>query len=109
MYDINRIGPEFIDLNDYCVICLDNKINIRTNCGHFYHAKCLIEWLKRKNTNPCPLCMGTEFNPVKIYCQKCLHGLKIAHIKLNNLNGFIYEYEYLKCDNCDKISLINKT
>ena len=41
-----------------CVICLENykkedKISI-LSCDHYYHTKCLNEWLKKKQE--CPLC-----------------------------------------------------
>lgn len=41
-----------------CIICLENykigdKISI-LSCEHFYHKKCLNEWLKKKEE--CPLC-----------------------------------------------------
>jgi len=41
-----------------CIICLENykkddKISI-LSCDHYYHTKCLNEWLKKKEE--CPLC-----------------------------------------------------
>lgn len=42
--------------NDDCPICLsDSKTDlIRTECGHFFHKKCLQNWLETNNT--CPVC-----------------------------------------------------
>ena len=68
-YDINAEGPYFVNSNDSCAICLDKNVNLRTHCNHFYHGGCLLAWLKKKANNPCPLCMGTNYNPTKVYCQ----------------------------------------
>ena len=44
--------------NEQCSICLDEFIENETlfqlNCQHYYHEKCLKDWLK-KNRN-CPIC-----------------------------------------------------
>lgn len=41
-----------------CSICLTRlrgkKEAIETNCGHFYHTKCLMKWLKMSSS--CPEC-----------------------------------------------------
>lgn len=29
---------------------------VRTGCGHYYHGKCLQDWMKRSRS--CPLCRG---------------------------------------------------
>lgn len=47
------------DIANECVVCLDTfntgeKIRI-LDCGHYYHTKCIDEWLKNKN---CPKCFG---------------------------------------------------
>lgn len=48
------------DGKDMCPICQD-KLMINTNiittkCNHMFHAKCLSEWVKYKNT--CPVCVA---------------------------------------------------
>lgn len=45
--------------NNECIICLEpflkkDNISIINKCGHYYHAKCLSLWFKRKES--CPLC-----------------------------------------------------
>jgi hypothetical protein len=80
-YDINAEGPYFVNSNDSCAICLDNDVNLRTHCNHFYHGNCLLTWLKKKVNNPCPLCMGTNYNPVKVYCKKCHSGDILVNIQ----------------------------
>lgn len=54
---------EFItDYNrNECPICTEqlNGIICKSNCGHYYHKSCLIEWL-RDNNNSC------------VTCRKCL-------------------------------------
>ena len=74
-------GPYFVNSNDNCAICLDNNVNLRTHCNHFYHAACLSEWLKKKVNNPCPLCMGTTYNPVKLYCKECHAGDRLVNVQ----------------------------
>lgn len=43
--------------NDICSICLDdtkNSVNYKTQCNHYFHKKCLDEWLIKSKT--CPIC-----------------------------------------------------
>ena len=54
---IRKIKEDELLLNE-CIICLENykkddKISI-LSCDHYYHTKCLNEWLKKKEE--CPLC-----------------------------------------------------
>lgn len=79
-YDINAEGPYFVNSNDTCAICLEKHVNLRTHCNHFYHGNCLLAWIKKKANNPCPLCMGTTYNPVKVYCQECHCGDVLVNI-----------------------------
>ena len=37
-----------------CGICRESGCNLKTECGHSFHEKCLNQWLKKKNT--CPYC-----------------------------------------------------
>ena len=41
-----------------CNVCLENfnegQISIKLDCGHFFHEKCIVHWLKMRNT--CPVC-----------------------------------------------------
>jgi E3 ubiquitin-protein ligase RNF115/126 len=41
-----------------CAICLSDvqlkEETILLPCGHMYHCKCILEWLKQNNT--CPVC-----------------------------------------------------
>ena len=41
-----------------CSICLDDcPIGTKpTQCGHFFHAKCIKEWKKQDNGDTCPMC-----------------------------------------------------
>ena len=27
-----------------CEICGNYKVNVKTNCGHYFHFKCLLDW-----------------------------------------------------------------
>lgn len=62
---LGRIGKEALKSlkmeTEPCSICLDNLsgskpagVPTRMTCSHVFHDRCLLEWLKRKNT--CPLC-----------------------------------------------------
>ena len=57
---LNSYGlTEFItDYNDNtCPICIEklNGIICKSNCGHYYHKSCIIEWIK-DNNNTCLTC-----------------------------------------------------
>lgn len=43
-----------------CSICYDiintNKNITKTECGHCFHTKCLMNWIGRQNKNSCPNC-----------------------------------------------------
>ena len=71
-YEWKREENAFAEIQESansCTICLVNDPNTLTNCGHFYHLKCIIEWFHR---NPkCPLCIKNNYNPVKFYCLSC--------------------------------------
>jgi len=45
--------------NKDCPICLQEKSNCRTTCGHFFHKSCLEEWLQISQT--CPICKKVNF------------------------------------------------
>ena len=45
------------------------KIKIELNCGHQYHARCLLEY--QQFLTECPKCRLTKLYPVKVYCYKC--------------------------------------
>ena len=60
-----------LDNVDYeCSICLENGTNTVLKCGHIYHYKCMLEWVKVCITNKtdltCPLCRGIECKKIKI-------------------------------------------
>jgi E3 ubiquitin-protein ligase DOA10 len=45
--------------DDYCLICRDEKDDkglIKLSCGHIYHKKCLIQWMKQIKNEVCPMC-----------------------------------------------------
>lgn len=49
----NKIVPQKKQ-NDICTICLENVFNSPMSCGHVFHHKCIVKWLKENNT--CPNC-----------------------------------------------------
>ena len=62
--DIEDIEKTLIKYNDEehtektCSICLDEYLNndelFKLMCNHYYHKKCIIDWLT--NNSSCPLC-----------------------------------------------------
>lgn len=68
-----------------CSICnlkiAKSHLIIHLDCNHYYHKKCIDEWLEKKVS--CPLCLQTGFN--------CNNGEIIA----------IDYYTKLKCSICD--------
>ena len=60
---------------------MDTDSNLRTNCSHLFHGKCLKEWfLKCRKSAHCPICKNIKTNPMKVYCKKCNSGLKLVTI-----------------------------
>ena len=43
--------------SDNCAICMEalGEDGVPLNCGHLYHAKCVIPWLQKGNRS-CPTC-----------------------------------------------------
>ena len=60
------MNEEIIYMNELenCLMCDDNKCDIKTCCGHTYCEKCLQLWIHRQNS--CPLCRkdltNTKYN-----------------------------------------------
>ena len=55
-YTKYKLHTDFYD--NECIICLENMTAgediILIDCGHLYHANCLVEWFKKKTV--CPIC-----------------------------------------------------
>lgn len=68
---------EIVPYSEECPICLDtfknNEICI-TNCGHFFHKKCINIWLE--NNNSCPVCRA-----IVILCNLCNNSKEIVKIE----------------------------
>ena len=76
-YKGNKISVKFSELNNsdekLCSICYkdykNNDLIIKLpNCNHFYHAECILKWLKTNNS--CPMCRESNIlqqleNPTK--------------------------------------------
>ena len=57
IYDIiDSFKTNFQKYNYKCAICLDfNNKPIYLYCGHYFHEKCILNWLDLNNNN-CPVC-----------------------------------------------------
>ena len=57
------IDSSDISTTEICFCQEDNvdDVIIKTNCGHYFHAKCLASWLVNQNT--CPMCREKILDP----------------------------------------------
>ncbi len=61
----NAFDIKFINENNTCFICYEDKYLIETKCNHQFCLDCLIKlnWEKPVDENPCPFCLqNIEFN-----------------------------------------------
>ena len=70
-----------------CNVCLENfnagQITMKLDCGHYFHEKCIIHWLKMRNT--CPVCRHElESNDPNYEKRKHLHRETIRNLHNNN-------------------------
>jgi hypothetical protein len=51
-----------------CSICLESSSATKTNCGHFFHFRCIVSWCQKHPR--CPNCNNSD---LLIYykCKKC--------------------------------------
>ena len=60
--NLKKIEINENNINDFdgqtCNVCLENfskgQISNQIDCGHYFHEKCIVHWLKMRNT--CPVC-----------------------------------------------------
>jgi hypothetical protein len=67
---LDDIDTTNIDINNECVICLENMDNKKAilNCNHAFHKQCVLEWMKLQQK--CPICRNNtkyilNLNPEK--------------------------------------------
>ena len=57
-YTESKYSNKFIQNDSMCLVCLSdieqNTQNYMISCGHYYHKKCISDWLDKKKN--CPLC-----------------------------------------------------
>ena len=73
-----------------CNVCLENfnagQITMKLDCGHYFHEKCIIHWLKMRNT--CPVCRHElESNDPNYEKRKHLHRETIRNLHNNSGNN----------------------
>lgn len=58
----NEKDEESVDDTTQCTICLESMVDnshiITTNCKHFFHRDCLLDWMVRDHDD-CPTCRTT--------------------------------------------------
>ena len=48
---------KLVDKKEICSICLEDDGDRVSECGHFFHEKCVFEWISHKgNKFICPVC-----------------------------------------------------
>ena len=94
---INNLKKIEIDENNInqfneqtCNVCLENfakgQISRELDCGHYFHEKCIIHWLKMRNT--CPVCRHElESNDPNYEKRKHLHRETIRNLHNNSGNN----------------------
>ena len=95
-YGINNLNQTELDLNQ----------PIKTQCKHYYHKKCLNEWLDRSDNFNCPTCrsefdiieMRNKINDINDIKEKISSEHLYKNIQINmSYNTVIYS-----CDICQK-------
>ena len=87
--DINKDNIK--DYNEKtCNVCLENykegDISIKLDCEHYFHDKCIIQWLKMRNT--CPVCRHElESNDPNYEKRKHSHRETLRNFHNNYGNG----------------------
>ena len=54
--NIQDFDSEYINGNNICYICFENKEKLKLQCNHNICKECLISWIKSKYNNKCPWC-----------------------------------------------------
>ena len=69
--------------NDICPICLDDSSEkiITTKCGHKFHLKCLLKWLR-----------GNELKQQCPYCRQFIYGFIFNMNQIHNYDNQYYNY-----------------
>ena len=84
--EINKDNIEKFN-EETCNVCLEGylegQLSIKLDCGHCFHDKCIIQWLKMRNT--CPVCRHElESNDPNYEKRKHLHRETIRNLHNNN-------------------------
>ena len=61
-----------------CTICLDNDITrnmLRLKCGHYFHQKCLYEWVIQDKEQHSELRFYEDVVPLRFKCPLCRRKL----------------------------------
>ena len=64
-YLTNHIAP--MPLSETCSICMEensHETTVGLDCGHFFHKKCLTDWIRIRGS--CPMCRRQLFNWITI-------------------------------------------
>jgi hypothetical protein len=70
---VNRIIRFLLNKKQYsksttetCSICFDVNCNYKTICGHFFHSRCIMQWVTISNKYECPICRNNiSYQPYK--------------------------------------------
>ena len=66
-----------------CSICYDNiydfETNVKLNCSHIYHKKCIEKWLINTPKNSCPMCRSTfDYTEIKFQTKNISYSNQVC-------------------------------
>ena len=94
--DLNWEHYEPIDSwqKEVCPICLDEVLEVETDCKHLFHLKCVLVWCLSKKT--CPFCRRIV-RELKFICSHC----KSSYVKVNI--GQARQLKDNRCRECESV------
>jgi hypothetical protein len=81
-------------MEEPCSICMEPiiKAGMELECGHRFHSKCGVEWLKKHNS--CPLCRGKVCDEKDKSIQQIIHDAIAAGA--HQEDGFVIAPPHLR-------------
>ena len=90
-----------------CSVCLDNFVNFKTNCGHYFHIQCILAWASKDNS--CPYCRKPIQNlQHSLICKQCgFKSTEMTFSQFKNLLGSERYEELSICSTCNNPEILS--